>query len=111
MTMRIRHMVAHFPAPFRLEAADGLYPQGPYAVDVRDGWQADSSAPADECMTVVMHLPITIAGRWALRVVPLTSREIAMAILADKELNGVHRNLLPAPVKKTPVKRPPRPSI
>ena len=84
MAIRIRHMVAHFSAPFRLEATEGLHPQGAYAVDVHDGWHTGSSA--DECMTVFMHLPTKIAGRWALQPVQLTAREIAKAILADGEL-------------------------
>jgi hypothetical protein len=93
MAIRIRHMVAHFPAPFRLESADGLHPDGPYAVDVHDGWQAGSFGSANACMTVVMYLPTAMAGRWVLRAVPLTPREIAMVILADRELTGVHRNV------------------
>ena len=93
MAIPARHMVAHFPAPFRLAAAHGLCPAGPYAVDVHDGWQTGSSGESEECMTVVMHLPTAIAGRWVLRAVPLTPGEIAMAILADKELTGVHRTV------------------
>jgi hypothetical protein len=62
-------------------------------VDVHDGWQAGSLGSAYAWMTVVMCLLTAMAGRWVLRAVPLTPRGIAMAILADRELTGVHRNV------------------
>ena len=83
MALRMRPMVAYFSAPFRLEAAEGLYPQGEYAVDVHDRRETGSSGSADECMTIFMHLPTIVAGRWSLRSVPVAAREIAKAVLAD----------------------------
>jgi hypothetical protein len=86
MAIRIRHMVAHFSAPFRLEAAAGLYPEGPYAADVHERCQAGRSHYADEYLTTFLHLPTIVAGRWTLQSVPLTAHEIAKAILADDGL-------------------------
>lgn len=92
MKIRVRQAVAHFPAPFRLASADGLFAEGAYAIDVHESWSASHSGSVYTRLATFMHLPIISDGKWTLRPVVVTEAEMAKAIVDGEEVLAIDRH-------------------
>ena len=92
MNTRIRQAVAHFPSPFRLASADGLFPEGAYAIDVHEALSASDMGSVYTPVATFMHLPIISEGKWALRSVVVTDAEMAEAIVGGEDVLAIDRH-------------------
>jgi hypothetical protein len=83
---RTKHFVAHFPKPFRLAGFAEQQPAGTYALDHREELvEGIEGRPAFRRVSMFMHLPAIIKGRWTLQMVCVEPAEIECAVVVDLE--------------------------